>query len=180
MRMNGTDCVRVVAKEILRGHVLELSESLSYPGIAIVPIVRKGVDSHLEIHSEVMQSIEGVQKIIIGSLPKNTCSVFILDSLGDILAFKFHLEIKSFWKRIGFVKKLIVEECKDTRKPLSKIGASSRAVAFLMRLKMRGPEGIMNSKDDYFAISRIDLESHCESANLLAMTSAVLYCAVSR
>ncbi|TFG30126.1 hypothetical protein EU528_08655 [Candidatus Thorarchaeota archaeon] len=178
--MNGMDCVRLLAEEILRGRILRLSEPLSYPGIAIVPIVRLGVDSHREIHSEMMERLEGTQKIIIGSLPRNTCGVFILDSLGDILAFKFHLDIGSFWKRIRFVERLIVEEYKDTRKPLSKISASSLAVAFLIRLKMRGPDGIMNSKSDYFAVSRTDLEGHCESADLLTLASAVLYCAVSQ
>jgi hypothetical protein len=177
--MSGSDCVRIVAEEILRGRVLGLSEPLSYPGIAIVPIVRLGDDNQFQQQMGMSKLTDMVHKVIVGSLPKNTCGVFILDSLGDVLAFKLHQEVSIFWERLGFVERLVVEQYRDTRKPLSKINASSKAVAFLMRLKLEGPKGIMNSESDYFAVSRTELCDELENIDLLETTSAILYCAVS-
>jgi len=171
--------VRVVAEEILRGQILGLSEPLSYPGITIVPVVRLGDDNHLQKQMGMSVLTDAAHKVIVGSLPKNTCGVFILDSLGDVLAFKLHQEVSIFWERIDFVERLVAEQYRETRKPLNKISASSRVVAFLMRLKLEGPKGIMNSESDYFAVSRTDLCEEREKTDLLATTAAVLYCAVS-
>jgi len=178
--MSGSDCVRVVAEEILRGQILGLGEPLSYPGIAIVPIVRLGDSNHLQKQIAKSGLTDAVHKVIVGSLPKNTCGVFILDSLGDILAFKLHQEVSIFWERINFVERLVAEQYRETRKPLNSVSASSRAVAFLIRLKLEGPKGIMTSKSDYFAVSRTDLCDEHENGDLLATTSAVLYCAASQ
>jgi hypothetical protein len=178
--MSGSECVQVVAGEILKGQILGLSEPLSYPGIAIVPIVRCEDTNNLQVRPGVTTLTDNIHKVIVGSLPRNTCGVFILDSLGDVLAFKLHKEVSRFWERIGFVEKLVAEQYRETRKPLSKISASSKAVAFLMRLKMEGPRGIMNSESDYFAVSRTDLSQDCESIDLLTTTSAVLYCAANQ
>jgi len=178
--MSGSDCVRVVAEEILKGKILGLSEPLCYPGIAIVPIVKLGDSAHRQKHLVVTTEMYDIRNVIVQSLPRNTCGVFILDSLGDVLAFKLHQEISTFWERIGFIEKLVAEQYKETRKPLSKISASSRAVVFLMKLKYEGPEGIMNSDSDYFAVSRTDLDQECETVDLLSTTAAVLYCAAGQ
>ncbi|MGY5859384.1 MAG: hypothetical protein RTU63_08435 [Candidatus Thorarchaeota archaeon] len=175
--MSGSECVRVVAEEILKGRILGLSDPLSYSGIAIVPIVRLNDSNHLQKRLSVTSVMDTLPKVILGSLPSNTCGIFILDSLGDVLAFKLHQEVNTFWERIGFVEKLVVDLFKVTRKPLSKISASSIVVAFLMRLKLKGPKGIMNSESDYFAISRTDLSQDEESNDLFTTTAAVLYCA---
>lgn len=178
--MGGSDCVRVVAEEILRGQILGLSEPLSYPGIAIVPIVRLGDSNHFQKQRCISGVVDEIHKVIAGSLPENTCGVFILDSLGDVLAFKLHQEVSIFWERIEFVERLVREQYRETRKPLSKISASSRAVAFLMRLKLEGPKGIMNSESDYFAVSRTDLHEEHEYIDLLTSTSTILYCSISQ
>lgn len=178
--MSGSDCVRVVAEEILKGQILGLNEPLSYPGIAIVPIVKLESNVYVQKHPLLTSETYEVHRVIVQSLPRNTCGVFILDSLGDILAFKLHQTISAFWERIRFVEKLVIEQYKDTRKPLSKINASSRAVAFLMKLKHEGPEGIMISESDYFAVSRTDTDQECESGDLLSSTAAVLYCAAGQ
>jgi len=176
--MSGSDCVRVVADEILRGKILGLSDPLSYPGIVIVPIVRFGTPMQLTWKLSKSTLTEYVHKVIVGSLPKNTCGVFVLDSLGDVVAFKLHLDVDIFWERISFVERLVVEHYKDTRKPIDKDSASIRAVSFLMRLKKEGPSGIMSSESDYFAVSRTELTDElCESNDLLATTAAVLYAA---
>jgi len=95
-----------------------------------------------------------------------------------VVAFKLHYEVRVFWERISFVEKLIVEHYKETRKPISKDRASARAFAFLVRLKMEGPKGIMSSESDYFAVSRTELTDElCESTDPLAATAAVLYAA---
>lgn len=178
--MSRSDCVRVVAEEILKGQILGLGEPLTYSGIAIVPIVRLGDNIHHQKPLVETAETYDVVRVIVQSIPRNTCGVFILDSLGDVLAFKLHQEISTFWERIEFVEKIVVEQYKDTRKPLSKINASSRAVAFLMKLKHYGPEGIINSVLDYFAVSRIDCEQEDDRRNLLTSTAAVLYCAASQ
>jgi hypothetical protein len=176
--MSGSDCVRVVANEILKGNILSLSDPLSYPGIVIVPIVRIDVPTHIKRSLKRTILTEYVHKVIVGSLPRDTCGVFILDSLGDVVAFKLHYEVSAFWERITFVERLVVEHYKDTRKPIGKDSATARAVAFLMRLKMEGPKGIMSSESDYFAVSRTDLTRELsESSNLLETTTAVLYAA---
>ncbi len=172
--MRGSDCVRIVAEEILRGSVLALGEPLSYSGIAIVPIVRFDT-SHRVTKRQVSSSAPGsIQEAIIGSLPENTCGVFVLDSLGDVIAFKLHFDVGSFWSKIDFIKKLVTDEYKESRKPLSGFSVSSKAVAFLMRLKLRGPAGIMSSESDYFAVSQPDTEN-MENTDLLATTTALLY-----
>ena len=176
--LRGSDCVRVVVEEILKGKIVGLGEPLSYSGIAIVPIVR--FEARRIIRRQVSSLVpSSVQDAIIGSLPENTCGVFVLDSLGDVIAFKLHLDVNTFWTKIGFVKKLIADEYKDTRKPLSKLSVSTKAVAFLLRLKLKGPEGIMHSESDYFAISRLDSDCRESIDDLFATTASVLYCAAS-
>jgi hypothetical protein len=178
--MSGSDRVRVVADEILKGQILSLSEPLSYSGIVIVPIIR--VDEPVQTRRKLSRTIltEYVHKVIVGSLPRNSCGVFILDSLGDIVAFKLHLDVDTFWERISFVERLVVEHYRETRKPLGKESATARAIAFLMRLKFEGPRGIMRAKSDYFAVSRTDLDSELGEGNdLLSSTAAVIYAAGS-
>jgi hypothetical protein len=176
--MSGSDCVRVVADEILRGQVLALAEPLSYSGIVIVPIIR--VDQPITIRRRLSRTTltQYVHKVIVGSLPRNSCGVFVLDSLGDIVAFKLHMDVDNFWEKISFVEKLVADYYKDTRKPLSKQSATARAIAFLMRLKFEGPKGIMISKSDYFAVSRTKLADELHgSSELLRSTAAVIYAA---
>jgi hypothetical protein len=176
--MSGIDRVRVVADEILKGQVLGLSEPLSYSGIVIIPIVR--VDQPNQARRKLSRTIltEYVHKVIVGSLPRNTCGVFVLDSLGDVIAFKLHMEVDTFWERINFVEKLVIDHYKNTRKPLGKESATARAIAFLMRLKFEGPKGIMSSASDYFAVSRTELTDELYERNeLLWSTAAVLYAA---
>jgi len=176
--MSGSESVRVVADEILKGRIFRLSEPLSYSGIVIVPIVR--VDEPIQVRRNLSRTIlkEYVHKVIVGSLPRDTCGVFVLDSLGDIVAFRLHLDVSAFWERINFVERLVIEHYKETRKPLGKENATARAVAFLMRLKFEGPRGIIRDESDYFAVSRTDLASELgEGSDLWGATTAVIYAA---
>lgn len=176
--MTGSDSVRVLADEILKGQNFCLSEPLSYPGIVLVPIIKVKETLHEKPKLSRTTLTKYVHKVIVGSLPRNTCGVFVLDSLGDVVAFKLHMTISKFWERIIFVERLVVEHYKDTRKPLSKDSATARAVAFLMKLKIEGPKGIMSSKSDYFAVSRTDLASELiEGDDILASTAAIIYAA---
>ncbi len=181
--MSGTEeCVRAVANAILRGHLLRLDEPLCYPGIAIVPITRERSQRQVTRYLRIPRSTltENIHNVIVGSIPLDTCGVFILDSLGDIITFKMHQEVYSFWERIGFVEKMVAENYRDTRKPLSKNGAMGRVVAFLMRLRNDGTEGVLRDEKDYFAVSLTDdarvgnIENHLES------TAAILYSSSSR
>jgi hypothetical protein len=169
------ECARAVAEEILKGQVIGLDEPLSFPGIVIVPITRIG--ESLSFRGRLIRTTltENVHKVIVGSLPKNTCGVIVLDSLGDVVAFKLHQDVPAFWERIAFVEKLVVEHYKDSRKPIGSLSATSRAAAFLMKLKLKGPQGIMNSETDYFAVSRCDPEE--VTGNVLESMAAILYCA---
>jgi hypothetical protein len=173
--VSGNRCVQAVADEILKGQVIGLGEPLSYPGIVIVPIVKFG--ETLLFSPRLSRTIltEDVHKVIVGSIPTNTCGVFVFDSLGDVIAFKLHQEISTFWKRIVFVERLVAKHYKNTRKPIGKTSATARAVAFLVKLKLEGPKGIMSSVADYFAISRCEPEGISEGP--LESTSAILYCA---
>ena len=173
--MSGNGCVQAVADEILKGQVIGLGEPLSYPGIVIVPIVNLGETLLFGGRLSRTTLIEDDHKVIVGSLPKNTCGVFVLDSLGDVIAFKFHQEVSTFWERISFVEKLVAEHYKNSRKPIGKSSATARTITFLMRLKIEGPKGIMSSETDYFAVSRCDPEEVTE--NVLESTAAILYCA---
>ncbi|MFW9810695.1 MAG: hypothetical protein ACFFE6_15070 [Candidatus Thorarchaeota archaeon] len=173
--MSGNECVQAVADEILKGQVIGLGEPLSYPGIVIVPIVKIGETLLFGGRLSRTTLTEDAHKVIVGSIPKNTCGVFVFDSLGDVVAFKLHQEVSTFWERIVFVERLVAEHFKDTRKPIGKTSAAARAVAFLMKLKLEGPKGIMSSAADYFAISRCEPEGIGESP--LESTAAILYCA---
>ncbi len=176
--MNGNECAQAVANEILKGELIGLGDPLSYPGIVIVPIVK--FRETLLFGSQLSRTTltEDVHKVIVGSIPKETCGVFILDSLGDVIAFKIHQEVATFWERISFVERLVVEHYKDSRKPIGKASATARAVAFLMRLRLEGPKGIMISKSDYFAVSRSHPERTAKiGESLLESTSAIIYCA---
>jgi hypothetical protein len=167
-------CVQAVADEILRGQIISLEDPLSYPGIVIVPIVR--LDETLLFGGQLSRTTltENTHKVIVGSLPKNTCGVFVLDSLGDIVAFKLHQEVATFWERIAFVERLVAEHYKDSRKPIGRASATARAVAFLMKLKREGPKGIMSSSD-FFAVSRCD--PVYATGTVLDSTAAILYTA---
>ncbi|MFW9767880.1 MAG: hypothetical protein ACFFF9_15105 [Candidatus Thorarchaeota archaeon] len=173
--MSENGCVQAVADEILRGHIIGLGEPLSYPGIVIIPIVRMGETLLFGGPLSRTTLTENVHKVIVGSIPKNTCGVFVLDSLGDIVAFKLHQEVSTFWERIGFVERLVAAHYKDSRKPIGRTSATARAVAFLMKLKIEGPRGIMSSASDCFAVSR------CEpvdgTGTVLDSTAAILYSA---
>ena len=176
--MSGSDCVRVVVDEILKGQILSMGEPLTFPGIVLIPIVR--ADDTLPRKIKLSRTIltEYVHKVIVGSLPRNTCGVLVLDSLGDVVAFKLHLDIGKFWERICFIERLVIKHYKESRKPTSADSAVARAVSFLMKLKFQGPEGIMNSKSDYFAVSQIGLASELRNdSELFASTAAVLYTA---
>lgn len=178
--MNGSECVQLVAEEILKGQVLGLGDPLSYSGISLVPIVRLDDEKHLLKLVSIARVTDTIPKVIIGSLPRNSCGIFMLDSLGDVLAFRLYQDVKSFWNKIEFVERLILKHYRDTRKPLNIANVSSIVVAFLIRLKLKGPKGIMNSESDYFAVSRTDLAEPHEDIRLLSTTIAVLYCAASQ
>ncbi|MFX1483965.1 MAG: hypothetical protein ACFFCP_12360 [Promethearchaeota archaeon] len=177
MSVNG--CIRAVADEILRGKIIRLEEPLTYPGIVIVPIVRPNDTLLFSGRLSRTTLTENVHKVIVGSLPRNTCGVFVLDSLGDVIAFKLHQEVSAFWERIAFVERLVEEHYKETRKPMGRASATSRAVAFLMKLKLGGPKGIMSSETDYFVISRCDPDEASTELkeSPLESTAAILYCA---
>ena len=116
--------------------------------------------------------------MIVGSLPRNTCGVIVQDSLGDVVAFKLHMDIGKFWERICFVERLVMRHYKETRQPATKDNAMARAMSFLVRLKTQGPQGIMNSKSDFFAVSQTDLSSELRNeSELFAATAAVLFTA---
>jgi hypothetical protein len=181
--VSGTEeCVRAIADEILRGQILRLDEPLCFPGIAIVPIIKvKGeTKSTRSFHIPRSTLKNDIHNVIVGSIPLDACGVFILDSLGDVITLKFHQEIYAFWERISFVEKVVAENYRDTRKPLSKNGAMGRVVAFLVRLRNEGTEGVLRDKADYFAVSLTDdaragfIENHLES------TAAILYSSQSR
>ena len=172
--MSEDECAQAVAEEILRGEVIGLGEPLSYPGIVIVPVVRLGETLLFGGRLSRTTLTENVHKVIVGSIPRNTCGVFVLDSLGDIIAFKLHQEVSTFWERIAFVERLVAEHYKDSRKPIGRASATARAVAFLMKLKMEGPKGIMSSSG-FFAVSRCDPEE--ATGSVLDSTAAIIYSA---
>ncbi|MGY5863735.1 MAG: hypothetical protein RTV41_03975 [Candidatus Thorarchaeota archaeon] len=173
MSENGS--VREVADEILKGQIVGLAEPLSYPGIVIVPIVRLGETLLFGGRLSRTTLTKDVHKVIVGSLPKNTCGVLVLDSLGDVIAFKLHQEVSTFWERIKFVERLVAKHYKDSRKPIGRSSATARAVAFLVKLKLDGPKGIMSSETDFFAVSLSDPVEVTGSA--LDSTAAILYSA---
>ena len=172
--MSEDECAQAVAEEILRGEVIGLGEPLSYPGIVIVPVVRLGETLLFGGRLSRTTLTENVHKVIVGSIPRNTCGVFVLDSLGDIIAFKLHQEVSTFWERIAFVERLVTEHYKDSRKPIGRTSATARAVAFLKKLKMEGPKGIMRTSD-FFAVSRCDPEDR--TGSVLDSTAAIIYSA---
>jgi hypothetical protein len=181
--VSGTEeCVRAVADAILRGHLLRLDEPLCYPGIAIVPITRERSPQQVTRYLRIPRSTlkENIHNVIVGSIPMDACGVFILDSLGDIITFKMHKEIYTFWERISFVEKIVAENYRDTRKPLSKNGAMGRVVAFLVKLRNEGTEGILRNEKDYFAVSLTDEAKAGAIDNHLESTAAILYSSSNR
>ena len=176
--MSGTEeCIRAVADEILRGQILSLDEPLCFPGIAIIPIIKKIElqQSTRRLHIPRSTLNSDILNVIVGSIPMNACGILILDSLGDVVTFKLHKEIYAFWERISFVEKIVAENYRDTRKPLSKSGAMGRVVAFLVRLKNEGTEGVLRDKKDYFAISLTDAAKAGATEDHLESTAAILY-----
>ncbi|RDE15686.1 MAG: hypothetical protein C4K48_03660 [Candidatus Thorarchaeota archaeon] len=177
------ECVRAVADEILRGHVLRLDEPLSYPGIAIIPIIRVQEQKQSKRFMHIPRSTlrEDAHKVIVGSIPMNSCGVLILDSLGDVITFKLHQEVSAFWERINFVEKIVAENYRDTRKPLSRASATARVVAFLMRLRNDGTEAVVTERTNYFVVSLTDAAKQAGTIqNYLESTAAILYSSASR
>jgi hypothetical protein len=175
--------VKVVADEILRGQILALDEALCFPGIAIIPITnqREQTESNLHLHIPRSTLKDNVLNAIVGSIPLNTCGVMILDSLGDVITFKLYREIYAFWARIKSIEKIVEENYRSTRKPLSKNGAMARATAFLIRLRNDGSEGVMRDKRDFFAVSLTEASTTAVSIeDYLESTAAILYTASCR
>jgi hypothetical protein len=174
--LSGTEGIRTIADEILRGSVLSIAEPIVYPGLAIVPIIRSnGYDT------DVARATRSTRKAIILGLPQNSCGVIVLNSEGDVVAFKLHRGIRAFWARLGFIQKLVVELYEKENEPIGKAKALANAVVFLARLRDRGPEGILeNSKFDYFAIGFTDIPTQQEAfSNSLGSTAHILYSAVA-
>ena len=184
IRVSGTEeCVRAVADEILRGEVLKLDEPLSYPGIAIIPIIKMQVQKQSRRFMHIPRSTltEDAHKVIVGSIPLNSCGVLILDSLGDVITFKLHQEVQAFWERISYVEKIVAETYRDTRKPLSKAGATARVIAFLTRLRNDGTGAVVTERTNYFVVSLTDAAKQAGAIeNHLEATAAILYSSASR
>lgn len=182
--MSGTEeCVRAVADEILRGEVLKLDEPLSFPGIAIIPIIRVQEPKKSKRFMHIPRSTlrEDAHKVIVGSIPMNSCGVLILDSLGDVITFKLHQEVRAFWERINFVEQIVAETYRNTRKPLSKASATARVVAFLTRLRNDGSEAVVTERTNYFVVSLTDAAKQAGTIqNHLESTAAILYSSASR
>lgn len=173
--MSGTEGIRTIADEILRGSMLSIAEPIVYPGLAIVPIIR--CNGHAASSFS-----RPARKAIIMGLPQHTCGVIILDSDGEVVAFKLHRGIRAFWARLGFIQRLVVDLYKRGRPPIGKAAALAKAVVFLARLRDIGPESIMGkSKSDYFAIGFTDIPTTEEAfADTLGSTVSILYSAVGQ
>jgi hypothetical protein len=182
--VSGTEeCVRAVADEILRGQILSLDEALCYPGLAIIPITtrREQQQSTRRLHIPRSTLKEDILNAIVGSIPLNTCGVMILDSLGDVITFKLHKEVHSFWERINSVERVVAENYRDSRKPLNRNSAIGRATAFLIRLRNEGTDGVMRDKRDFFAVSLTDAAKTAVSIeDYLESTAAILYTSSGR
>jgi hypothetical protein len=172
--LSGTEGIRTIADEILRGSVLSIAEPIVYPGLAIVPIIRSNGHDR-----DIARATRSTRKAIILGLPQNSCGVIVLNSEGDVVAFKLHRGIRAFWARLGFIQKLVVNLYEREREPIGKATALAKAVVFLAKLRDAGPEGIMsNSKFDYLAIGFTDIPTQQEAfSNTLGSTAHILYSA---
>jgi hypothetical protein len=174
--LSGNEGIRTIADEILRGSVLSIAEPIIHPGLAIVPIIRS--NGH---DKDIARATRSTRKAIIMGLPQHSCGAIILNSEGEVVAFKLHRGIRAFWARLGFIQKLVVELYKKESKPIGKATALAKAVVFLARLRDAGPEGIMNnSRFDYFAIGFTDIPTQQEAfSNSLGSTAHILYSTVA-
>jgi hypothetical protein len=156
--------------------MLSIAEPIVYPGLAIVPIIRSNGHG-----TDIARSTRSTRKAIIMGLPQHSCGVIVLNSEGDVVAFKLHRGIRAFWARLGFIQKLVVNLYEKEREPIGKATALAKAVVFLARLRDAGPEGILsNSKFDYFAIGFTDIPTQQEAfSNSLGSTAHILYSAVA-
>ena len=172
--MSGTEGIQTIADEILRGSVLSIAEPIVYPGLAIVPIIRSNGHDR-----DIARATRSTRKAIILGLPQNSCGVIVLNSEGDVVAFKLHRGIRAFWARLGFIQKLVVNLYERESEPIGKATALAKAVVFLAKLRDAGPEGIMsNSKFDYLAIGFTDIPTQQEAfSNTLGSTAHILYSA---
>ncbi|MHA1925486.1 MAG: hypothetical protein ACW974_06180 [Candidatus Thorarchaeota archaeon] len=172
--MSGTEGIRTIADEILRGSMLSIAEPIVYPGLAIIPIIRS--NGHGAAIARVTRS---TRKAIIMGLPQHSCGAIVLNSEGDVVAFKLHRGIRAFWARLGFIQKLVANLYEKEREPIGKATALAKAVVFLARLRDAGPDGILsNSKFDYFAIGFTDIPTQQEAfSNSLGSTAHILYSA---
>ncbi len=173
--MSGTEGIRTIADEILRGSMLSIAEPIVYPGLAIVPIIRSnGYPANV--------SSQSTRKAIILGLPQHSCGAIVLNSEGDVVAFKLHRGIRAFWARLGFIQKLVANLYEKGSEPIGKAKALAKAVVFLAQLRDTGPEGVMGrSKSDYFAIGFTDIPTRQEAfSNSLGSTAHILYSTVDR
>jgi hypothetical protein len=115
-------------------------------------------------------------------LPQHTCGAIVIDSNGEVVAFKLHRGIRAFWARLGFIQKLVANLYQKGSEPLGKATALAKAVVFLARLRDTGPEGILDrSKSDYFAIGFTDIPTRKEAfSTSLGSTAHILYSTVGR
>ncbi|MHA2005039.1 MAG: hypothetical protein ACW975_11835 [Candidatus Thorarchaeota archaeon] len=174
--MSGIEGIRTIADEILRGSILSIAEPIIYPGLAIVPIIRSN-----GYGTDIARTTRSTRKAIIMGLPQHSCGAIVLNSKGDVVAFKLHRGIRAFWARLGFIQKLVVNLYEKESEPIGKATALAKAVVFLARLRDAGPGGIMsNSKFDYFAIGFTDIPTQQEAfSNSLGSTAHILYSAVA-
>ncbi len=173
--MSGTEGIRTIADEILRGSMLSIAEPIVYPGLAIVPIIRSNGTAASSFSKP-------ARKAIIMGLPQHTCGAIILDSDGEVVAFKLHRGIRAFWARLGFIQRLVADLYERGREPIGKAVALAKAVVFLARLRDSGPEGVMGkSNSDYFAIGFTDIPTAKEAfANTLGSTESILFSTVGQ
>jgi hypothetical protein len=174
--LSGIEGIRTIADEILRGSILSIAEPIIYPGLAIVPIIRSN-----GYFLMIRRPPRSTRKAIIMGLPQHSCGAIVLNSKGDVVAFKLHRGIRAFWARLGFIQKLVVNLYEKESEPIGKATALAKAVVFLARLRDAGPGGIMsNSKFDYFAIGFTDIPTQQEAfSNSLGSTAHILYSAVA-
>ncbi len=173
--MSGTEGIRTIADEILRGPMLSIAEPIIYPGLAIVPIIRS--NGHAKTDSP-----RSTRKAIIMGLPQHTCGAIVIDSSGEVVAFKLYRGIRAFWARLGFIQRIVANLYEKGSALLGKATAIAKAVVFLARLRDTGPEGVMGkSKSDYFAIGFTDIPTRQEAfSNSLGSTAHILYSTAGR
>jgi hypothetical protein len=126
--------------------------------------------------TKVQEKATKIAKEIEKELPENTCGVVVIDSKGEVVAFKMYRRPQAFRKRAGYLESLTVELYDVEKKPLEGEAAWSSALQLLLKMKEIDDDSVASKTESENAI--IGLDELKGEAVLAPGSESILYCSL--